>query len=229
MTTRNLTTYTEVDTAGNRLQNIVSSDYDFVNVPRNEEILLYKDMGAGFISGDFSHLFDFQADSASNRGFNIVNGWANIIGNRKDITNAFEDALLFSVNQSGTGLKSLTIQEIDGGALYPDSFFSWVPNTRYYTIFERVGALFTSKIYTDSDRTILADTLSLSLHDIVDFRYHYAAMSLNDGVGGAVVSGNAGNYDFQLIGIVEGSHIAFSIFDKQFNAFKELSGKNTII
>ena len=197
MATQDLTTYTEVDNGGNRLQNIISSDFDFVNVPRNEEILLYKDMGAGFISEDIEHLFDFQVDSATNTGSNVVNGWANAVGNRKALRDASKDGLFLIASQAGTGTKSFGLQEMDGGSLVTDSFIPWIAGTRYYNTFKILGTSFSNKIYDDVDRTSLVDTLSLTIGVTVDFRYHYPSMSYDDG-GTGVISGNAGNYDFQI-------------------------------
>ena len=195
-----LTTYIEIDTAGNRIQNITSLDYDFVSIPRNEEILLYKDKGVGFVSGDIEHLFDFQVDSATNTGSNTVNGWANIIGNRKDVLDASEDGLFLIASQGGTGTKSFGLQEIDGGSGSTDVFSPWVMGTRYYNTFGISGTALSNKIYDDADRTSLVDTLSLTLGINIDLRYHYACMSYDDG-GVGVISGNSGNYDFQLAGV----------------------------
>ena len=63
-----------------------------------------------------------------------------------------------------------------------------------------MGTTFSDKIYDDADRTSLVDTLSLTIGVTVDFRYHYTSMSYDDG-GTGVISGNAGNYDFQEVDI----------------------------
>ncbi|MCK5608709.1 hypothetical protein KAR91_42925 [Candidatus Pacearchaeota archaeon] len=155
-------------------------------------------MGIDFFAGDFEHLFDVQIDSGTAKGYFSMWALANIVGNRKDISDASGDALMMGFGESPTAVRIASLVAIQGGSEIIDTFFPYNKGQRYYQTPKRVGTTFTNKIYSDSDRTILIDTLSLALSSAVSFRYHYAGMSLKDEIASTNISGNAGNYDFQL-------------------------------
>jgi hypothetical protein len=71
-----------------------------------------------------------------------------------------------------------------------------VANTKYYLKFKRVNSTCTLYIYSDSDRTILLDTLSVNANN-VKYRYLYVTCTRNTGHANRTCDVINTNYDLQ--------------------------------
>jgi len=131
---------------------------------------------------------------------------ANIAGTYVDITGASEDALSARFVITGTDASYIYAFEIDGGTAYNDSFTSPTINVSYWLEIERDEAIgtygtFYVRIYSDSARTTLVDTLSITLHTSKkDYEYLYGAQSL-DASGAGVLTSYVQDLDLQEGGL----------------------------
>lgn len=180
---QDLSTYTEVDPNSKLV--VTASKVDFQGMERNVDTYVYKDMGVAHFDGDFEHLLESLTDSFSTTSA-FASHWmlANDIDDYWGLFSA--DKSFFTLNRDDTGVAStFYLIEQDTTTQYFDSYIG-ATGTLYYLTIERdesvgtYGTLY-CYIYSNSDRTVLVDTLSITLHTSKkDFRYHYAANSLND-------------------------------------------------
>jgi len=174
MAVEDFTTYEEVDTEDDRIQFVGTNHIDF-DAYENEKTYLYKDFGVDYF-GDFEHRIDIKGVYES-AGFPTGSFW--LLANSVD---AYYDLILDSQNfiKLGQGYEVppatlLILSEwhnVSGGQ---NDTFTGVLGTWYYLTIKKVGASLTCKIYSDSDRTNLLDTLSLTLQEDYKFRYIYPA------------------------------------------------------
>ena len=75
----------------------------------------------------------------------------------------------------------ISLQEGWGGATFTDTYTWGTWDTPYYPIITKNGTDLTCKIYSDSSRLTLLDTLNLTLHADHTFRYNFVANTWNDG------------------------------------------------
>jgi hypothetical protein len=156
---------------------------------RSKNYWMYKDYGAGHF-GNFSHLITTRTTSAGDTNNNIV-PWMvqnNGEGEGSDIE-TLHVGLMFNTYYRGTVLEI--------GDMDTPTWDSWTgsSNTVYYVTLERNGTTFTGKIYDDSGRTNLLDTLSLTCVTTT-FRYCTVSASYNNSTGG-LLYGYTENLDLQ--------------------------------
>lgn len=164
------TEYTEVDSAG--CITITATKINVVNCPtRYSENYIYKDFGANHFKGDFIFKFTIYSNNCSSGILPVLWIMSNIVDIPYNIrtTNADFLALWLWDNK-------LWLYEGVAGAEYYDSYTTGgSPFTRYITLHrnESIGTYGTlyCYIYSDAARTILLDTLSITLHKKTDFRY----------------------------------------------------------
>ncbi len=73
--------------------------------------------------------------------------------------------------------------------------------TQYYCTIERTSVTAIElRIYSDSGRTTLIDTLTQSIPSEVSYRYIYSAMSTNSGHSGRIITFDSENLDLQEAG-----------------------------
>lgn len=192
MATENFTTYTEVDP--NSRITVSASKIDF-NLSRKEDAYVYKDFGAGFF-GDFDILgeFEFTSGNATNETF-LSTMWNAVDDFLALQNNAGENGVGMSARHQGATV-DMRIENVSGTTRTIDVFTGSF-GVRYYTRFKRVGTVGTVLIYSDAARTILLDTLSLTLNS-TPLRYFYGVQSYNDGVTTAQMLGFTQNIDLQL-------------------------------
>jgi len=193
---------TEVDPNTHLTPNGVKIDW--TGVTRSEDVHCYFDEGAAHFDGDFEHLLEVYADSASTAGGNAV-PWAitNIIDDRRGIRDASGDYIdIYTACQAGNW--NLYLAESDGGTPYQDGSIALSYDTLYYLKVvrnEAVGAQGTAYcyIYSDSGRTVLVDTVSVALHTSKkDYRYYFGFNSNNSG-GAQTATGYTQNHNLQEV------------------------------
>lgn len=182
MATEDFTTYTETDP--NSRITVTSAKVSWSGLTRNETAYVYADKGAAHFSGDFTHHFDGESTSES-ASDSIGNFWmlANAVKNMQALDTDGDDYLAcFYFDQTPL----IFLRERDSSTNYQD-FYSGASATQYWYECERdetVGTYGTIylRIYSDSGRTTLLDTLSVTLHTSKkDFQYIYATNTLNSG------------------------------------------------
>jgi len=188
MAIEDFTTYTEVDP--NSRITVISTRVTWSSLTKNEDAYVYDDKGAGYFAGSFE--IKFTANLTASQGGNPSNriqicALANAIDDGQGIILANEDMLsvFFSIPSSGT--PSIFLEECDGGSTYSGGSYVCSENTDYdITLLrdEGVGTYGTlyCYIYSDSSRTNLLDTLTVTLHSSKkDFQYLYVCQSFNTG------------------------------------------------
>lgn len=201
MSVVDFTTFTEVDPSSKIT--VTSTKIDSAANTTQDNAYVYKDMGAGYFSGDFTHNFEVFLNSSSDAGLR-QNFWAmaNGVGEQEALQNADTDYFAWSFGDEGANTLR-RLYEGDGATDYQDSDggnASVGYGTVYYVKIvrdEAVGSFGTlyCYIYSDSGRTTLIESQSLTLHTSKkDFRYIYGEM--NDGrTQAGVITGYTQNLD----------------------------------
>jgi len=180
MVYEDFTTYTEVD-PNNHITVASATHVDFICY-KTEDARLYKDYGINHF-GDFEHKIDVRLVSATG---NSVNLWCHALTNELDDLKGLCDAKKTFVSclryqtttegriflwESYNGINYTQYYVLSGGGL----------NVWYYLTIKKSGTSLTCKIYSDSARTNLLATLSLTLQANHKFRYLHVCQTWNDG------------------------------------------------
>jgi len=207
------TDYTEVDPL-NRLA-LATITITGTDVQTGETAYVYKDFGAGYFTGNFTHLLQIKITKRETYTSGTLWMLTNTVGNVYEIaTNNFIKIGL--IGAADTGLR---LSETYNGSFYYDDWTPFTLNTDYYLTITRVGTVLTCKIYDDAGRTNLVKTLTINLQSAVAYRYVYGWCSA--GVPGetTLISGYLKNLDL--------GNVAYTL-TAQVGAFI-LTGKNVII
>jgi hypothetical protein len=179
MAIEDFTTYTEVDP--NSRISVTSSTITATALPRNEDSYVYDDKGVAHFDGDFEHLITTKTTNVLS--VSVCGSWVltNTVDDLFGLITANESFLILQHNSGSSYL----LREFISGTAYTDSATLTGGQTYYLTINrdESIGSFgqLTCLIYSDSGRTILVDTLTLSLHAKLDLRYVFGLMTFNDG------------------------------------------------
>ncbi len=194
MADENFTTYTEVDP--NSKITVIASKVSWSDLrSRNVDAYVYKDFGVNFFSGNFSINLTYRQISGSGQTA-AGQCWtlANLVDDAQGIAVASGDylSIVCSVGVAANN-KTIQLEELDGGTKHVSAAdFDVTEGTDYYLTVSRDEAVgtygtLTLKVYTDSARTTLVDTQTITLHSSKkDFRYLYGLQSRNTGDGGTV-------------------------------------------
>lgn len=173
------TTYTEVDP--NEHIDLVGTNHIDFDAWMNEDAYIYKDKGVDHF-GDFEHLIAVKIISVSDT-WSQAFIWT--LQNRVDtvsgIAGEYEALIAINIVKS-PGLNEIMLVEYYTTPVYYQEN-SWVYaafDTWYYLTIKKVGTSLTCKIYSDSARTTLITTLSLTLHADHKFRYIFSANVWNN-------------------------------------------------
>jgi hypothetical protein len=149
------------------------------------------DKTTSHFSGDFSHLVTIDATSIDATN-GIVCAW--ILSNATgDLHTQQAGSLSFlAVFFQGT---TLILRDGNVGTLTSDTWGA-ATNTIYYLTIARVGTTTTCKVYSDSGRTTLTHTLSITPSAATAFQYVAVAAGYNDSNNG-LFSGYVENLDLQ--------------------------------
>ena len=197
MPLEDFTTYVEVDTANDRIQR-TATHVDHL-ATRNEDTYLYKDRGAGHFT-DFAHKVHVKSELTQNWGVGAVWMLSNDLDDIYGLIGASKDAIWVWFYRDANGNRLLCLYECDGGTCYAVSWTGPATNTWYFLTIEKSGTSLTCKIYSDSARTNLLDTLSLTLHHDYSFRYVFACNTYNVGTHPeALLKNDVNNLDLQEV------------------------------
>jgi len=186
MSAKDYTTGIKVDP--NNRYTVAISSVTVNDLGINESAYIYWDEGVGNFNGDYEFLLDIKTIGGSSTG---AYGYGWVVANEISDMNAIQQTTpqgshgLYG-KESFSGTQDIVIIEgTTGGSTYID-FFRGGGNVQFYTKIirdESIGANGTlyCYVYTDSARTVLVDTLSLALHEKIDFQYLYGANSDNTG------------------------------------------------
>jgi len=178
MPREDFTTYTEVDTANNRIQR-TATHVDHA-ATRNEDTYLYADKGAGFFT-NFEHWVDVRSDFLTASGSGVLYMLSEAVDDRVGLKNASKTYIGVTV-YNAAGVYRIYALEGYAGSEYV-SYTTISANTWYYLVITKSGTSYQVKVYTDSARTSLLATLSLTLHADHVLRYVFACNTENDGAG----------------------------------------------
>ena len=176
MTVEDFTTYFENDGDIEKTENTVT----FTTMRRDADAYVYKDFGAGHF-GDFEHLFTFrltagEAGDISDRNWGDIHTLSDGIGSVADNDNdtfgvsliqnqGINDKVYFLLKQK----ENTVLVDSDKSALYDAG------SSLYMTI-KRAGTVGTLKIYSDSARTNLLETLTITCNTTT-YRYLHVIRS----------------------------------------------------
>ena len=192
--TEDFTTYTEQD-PNDRLS-ITANTITVTGLTRNEDAYVYDDKGADHFGATFEHLLDTQC-SSSTEPYAASVCWA--------VSNLVDDAQYWWANQSQAAdvywyNNPLEMIIVETEAQVSDTSVGLSADTRYYLAVERTGeTALECRIYSDSARTTLVDTITVSLPSGRRYRYVFAVNSYNTGggFGDRAASGDVRNLDLQ--------------------------------
>lgn len=154
-----------------------------------DDARLYYDKGINYFSGDFEHWLDVRQATGTAGVPMIYWAVANDLDDEKGLRTANKSYLSAMVLDPGGGdpNQRFYIHEHDGASGYETYWDDSVINTTRYLKIKRdetigtYGTLY-CYIYSDSARTDLLATLTLTLHTSTkDFRYLYGVNNYNDG------------------------------------------------
>ena len=179
MATEDYTTYTEVD-PNNHIGLVGTNHIDF-DAYGNESAYRYKDKGVDHFT-DFEHKVNFQPISAS-ADYSIGCPW--VLSNEVDDVHTLRIAgktLIYVPQGKWTAATpGVALSESYAGTDYHSEQLSGLAyNTWYYLTIKKLGTALTCKVYSDSARTNLLYTLSLTLHANHSFRYIFACSTINN-------------------------------------------------
>jgi len=157
--------------------NVTQYHIDHWNI-RNESAYMYNDKGTDYFN-DFTHLIQAKAVSGNYAGRAYFWVLANAVDDMSGLISGTCLSVWFYKSTPTTLI--IYLREWYAGTPYSDSYVALMDTMYYFTI-QKDDTSLSCKIYGDSDRTNLLDTLSLTLHADHSFRYIYATCSY-DGSG----------------------------------------------
>lgn len=207
MAYEDFTSYTEFDEGG-EVTVESATKVSWVGLhPRGNTAYLYKDKGANYFNGDFTHKFEIQFSVVGNLSWTHHWMLANLIGDVQDVLVASGDAYtLITYDDS----EQIHLRIYENGSFINDG---WAapgpqPSTTYYIEIVRdddggansTGRI-TAYIRTGSHTGVLRDTLVVdcSAGEQNDFRYVYALASKNDSANASTVTGFTQNLDLGVV------------------------------
>jgi len=153
------TTYDEVDPDSDIT--VAASQLTITSIPKVVVAHLTDDKGVNHF-GDFEHLVNIKPITFDNSSGVIVWGISDTYFTLSAMRTA-DEGINVLVFQSTPGVKSINLEDSTNDNT--DGFEEWVNDTFYYLTINRASTTTTSKIYSDSDRTDLLDTLSITSTD----------------------------------------------------------------
>ena len=170
----NFLEWTEQDTL-NRLSQTEDRS-TFTDLNRNDyNIYLYKDYGVDHFE-DFEFDLDIKCTAIQVSGTQVWRAGlivvTNYLGSIKVLESENRDFLWLCLTTNGIPNQFLlNMLERYGSANYQYPSIALNTGEVYYVTYKREGLNYTCKIYSDSARTNLLDTLSLTLHEAIKSRY----------------------------------------------------------
>ena len=178
MATEDFTTYTEVDP--DTALTVTTSNIDATNQEGDTDAYVRDSKGANHF-GDFEHLVENLLNSSTSNGANcVIWGITDGSSTSAECDTANEGILVTQTNNGGNYTQIACRDYTNDNS---DSSLSGLKGLdyHYYLTIERSSTTFTVKIYSDSGRSVLEDTLTITCGtDTYEYIYGYA----NRGSGG---------------------------------------------
>lgn len=194
------TAYTEVDAGG--VLTVAANQITFTDLEYQDTAYVYKDFGANYFSGDFTHEFKLRITDFTSGPFSegVVFPWylSNTLANNEIHDSYYPHLKVMAIQVSSTQWQFYLYEVTSGGSTYWDTSTYLSKNTDYYCRVNRdesvgtYGTLYLY-IYSDAAMTTLVDTVSFALHQKQDFRYLYGVNSQGRSGRTAIISGNVAN------------------------------------
>lgn len=182
------TTYTETDPEGK--VTVTSTKISFANPEtRFNTYNVYADKTAGHF-GNFDHLITVFVSSHTTNAYNGFWAVGNNVGDAKTLQDNTSGAAFYDYAPDVT----LYVEDFSNAAYFDG--YAFTLSTVYYCRIERVSTTLTVKIYSDSGRTTLLDTLTTTCASTT-YRYVYGFLGYNSGSGGGFATGYSENLDLQ--------------------------------
>ena len=206
---------------------VTANKVTFGTVDEDYSMYFYRDYGADYFDGDFSHKVEVAYTAYSGQyGRVMIDMLANAIGDFNTLDVANESLITFGI-RTQTAVPMFVLYEVDSGAAYVDNTGDLTQDTLYYIQFERdesigtygtIYAYICTGNYTDNGGTPF-DTLSLELHTSKkDYRYRYSIANYNGGVGGKVISGYLQNLALESEGSTTPTVTTSAVSDSSYNS-----------
>ena len=168
------TTFTEVDNASDRIQK-TANHIDFCSV-YDENCRVYKDYGVGHF-GDFTHKIKVEVTSQDTPSIGYTWVLTNELDRSWTLFNTGKTQIAIRFYRSAGGASELGLYETYSSSEYIDTYSGYSINTWYYIKIVKSGTSLNAYIYSDSDYSVLVDTLTLTLHANHTFRYLHGCNS----------------------------------------------------
>ena len=213
MAYEDFTTYTEVD-SGTYLT-VATNKATGVDIPGNVDVYLYKDFTADYFNAlDVDWTGYIEDESSTNRYGLGGPAFANVVGELGDL----ENTDFISCAQS-RGSSVAWIRIIRGNDVASDWYVGSTETIYYFTISRAAGNdTVNLYVYSDSARTSLLDTVSVSGFGTAKWRYVYGVMTYNSALSARLWSGYIENMD--LNEAIAGTNMKINIGD----TWKTISG-----
>ena len=213
MATQNLTTYTEVDPNNHLSETATRVTASTLN--RDETAYLYKDFGVDYFNAldiDFEIIVGAASSTAGGFGGLCVSNTLDSI----DGFSAYDISALAHESASAPNHRIYLYR----GAVAAGEAYGINPDTLYYLTLERVSGSSSVqlRIYSDSGRTTLLNTLNIAGFDTATkYRYLMPMNGYNDGGGGSF-DGYVQNVDTNISGTAYTLPITAGIFNLSLSA-----------
>jgi len=195
MALEDFTTYTETDP--NNKFSKTANEITVTGLIRTDDGAIFKDYGANHFE-DFIHLTENKIDVETGGDYSQMQFWALSNNSAHISVQDFVDAVLgkycavadkFALNKTRWRISDREAGNND----YSDLAFT---TERMYLKIERSGTAFTLYIYSDSNRTVLEDSLPI-VCTTTKYRYVYGTMGQEAASNGRSISGKINNLDLQ--------------------------------
>jgi len=169
------TTFTEVDPSSDIT--VTANEITIDTLRRDVSAGVYKDFGTDYFSGDFEFEwdFDFTAEVGNYGATSLFALTPTNLLTREDRLAANSGFDVYIGIDTGNAIRTFLRDWVTDSADQTGSGYT-VPRRFWYTL-TRVGSTITLKIYIDSDRTSLYDTLTINNGAAPSYRYLYAMSS----------------------------------------------------
>jgi len=198
MALEDFTTYTESDPTADIT--VTSTKVDVVSIAEEADAQVYSDKGASHFDGDFTWQFEVFMTKDTGGGHNIILGGLSLTND--DVSTDTNKKLGLRLFDNTSNI-DMCVHKRDSGGEAQDCLASALSHsTLYYPELERDEAAsangdLIARIYTDSARTSLHDTLTVSLSENLDWQYAYGFMNYGTATGAVGITAFIQNLDLQ--------------------------------
>jgi len=192
------TTYTEDDPES--VVTVTSSKISWSGLDRPAGTRVYADKGAGHF-GDFEHLITVQCSESVGGHYSVY--WM-LCNSPSGDHYTYPNNSVHVETHAVSNYYRIILQEFDDENNPQYDYTGLLDlGAAYYLTIERDGTDLTCKVYADSERTNLMNTLYLTNVTETTFRYVYGMSSYGGGSGDWDMAGYSENLDLQEAGVTE--------------------------